>query len=148
MMIAELYRLNGRDKSLLESASLLLRKAALAGSTRPAELVSVAKMQHVLSRLPRVTQDVAITVSVLGPRRKFGEIETYHWWDICVAEGELSLSSGGHFRRPSTGGDRFRTMNWIAPPGEAPEVDDYLESLTIVPDVKSFADAGGSINGH
>jgi hypothetical protein len=146
MMIAELYRLNSRDKALLESASVLLRKAALAGSTTPAELMSVAKMQHVLSRLPRVTQHVAITVSVVGPRRKFGEIETFHWWDICVAEGELSVSSGGHFHRPSTGGDSFTTMNWLAIPGEAPEFDDYLETLTIVPDVKSFADAVSSID--
>jgi hypothetical protein len=59
---------------------------------------------------------------------------------------KLSVASGGHFRRPSTGGDSFTTMNWLAIPGEAPEFDDYLETLTIVPDVKSFADAVSSID--
>ncbi len=37
-------------------------------------------------------------------------------------------------------------MNWLAVPGKAPEFDDYFETLAIVPDVKSFADAVSSID--
>jgi hypothetical protein len=33
------------------------------------------------SRLPKVILGLDVSVSVVSPRRKFGEIETYHWWD-------------------------------------------------------------------
>jgi hypothetical protein len=72
------YSVAESDRALLAAAAVLLKKVANAENLRPAELVSVAKLQHVLSRLPRVTPDLEVTVSVIGPRRKFGEIETWH----------------------------------------------------------------------
>ena len=77
--VPERYDLNAQDRDLLQAATILLKKAAGAESLRPAELVSVAKLQHVLSVLPRVTPDLEVTVQVTGPRRKFGEIETWHY---------------------------------------------------------------------
>jgi CheY-like chemotaxis protein len=137
----EKYWFNERDRALQTAAALLLKKVANAEILRPAELASVAKLQHVLPLLPRVTQDLEVTVSVVGPRRKFGEIETWHYWDIGIEEEQITISSGRHFDQPSTGGDSFTTMNWSAVPEESAELEDYRATLWIVPDVQSFPEA-------
>ena len=115
----ERYSFDARDRALLTAAAVLLKKVA-AATLRPAEMVSVAKLQHVLSHLPRVTPDLEITVSVRGPRRRFGEIETWHYWEIGIEGEQLSMSSGGYFYQSSTGGDSFTTMSWSAVPGQEP----------------------------
>ena len=139
------YNLNATDRGLLQAATVLLQKVAAAETLRSKELVSVAKLQHVLSALPRLTPDLEVTVQVTGPRRKFGEIETLYYWEVAIEGERLSLSSGGHFYRPSTGGDSFRTMEWAAVP-EVPAVfNDYSETLGIVPDVQSFTEGVAGI---
>ena len=141
----EHYKFDGRDRALLRAAAVLLKKVANAETLRPAELVSVAKLQHVLSVLPRVTPDLEVTVSVVAPRRKFGEIETWHYWDIGIEGEQITIASGGHFDQPSTGGDSFTTMNWTAVPEEPAELEDYRETLWMVPDVQSFPEAVAGI---
>lgn len=142
----ERYEFNAYDHALLRAAETLLKKVATAETTRPAELVSIAKLQHVLSILPRVTSGVEVSVSVACPRRIFGDIETMHWWEVAVEDERLSISSGGHFYRPSTGGDSFTTMSWTAIAEEPAELDDYRESLSMVPDVRSFPEGIASID--
>jgi hypothetical protein len=142
----ERYNLNAQDRDLLQAATILLKKAAAAETLRPAELVSVARLQHVLSVLPRVTADLNVTVQVTGPRREFGEIETWHYWEVAVEGDRLSVSSGGHFHQPSTGGDGFTTMNWSAMPEEPSEFGDYRPTLRMVPDVQSFPDGVADID--
>jgi len=93
--MSEKYQFDANDRVLLEAARAMLEKAVASGKLRAAEVVSVAKSQHVLSRLPKVTSGLDVTVSVKSPRRKFGEIETWHSWEVAVGEGTLSLSSGG-----------------------------------------------------
>ncbi len=142
----ERYSFNHRDSSLIAAAGVLLRKVAEAETLRPAELVSVAKLQHVLSRLPRIVPDLQITLTVTGPRKKFDEIETWHYWDIEIEGERLSISSGGHFYQPSTGGDSFTTFSWTAEPGQPTDFEDYRESLWMVPDVESFPEGVASID--
>lgn len=139
-MPATCYCIGERDEHLLRAATALLNKVASAETLRPAELVSVAKLQHVFSRLPQVTPYLEVTVSVIGSRRKFGEIETWHYWDIGVEGEMITIGSGGHYYHPQTGGDSFTTMQWTAVPEEPAELDDYLDHLSIVPDARSFAD--------
>jgi hypothetical protein len=139
------YMFDERDHALVTAAATLLKKVANAETLRPAELVSVAKLQHALSILPRVTHDVEVTVSVVGPRLMSGEIETWHYWDIGIEQEQLSIVSGGHFYQPTTGGDSFTTMNWTAVPEESAELDDYRETLWMVPDVQSFPEAVADI---
>ena len=141
----ERYSFGSRDRTLLQAADVLLKKVA-ATTLRPAQMVSVAKLQHVFSRLPRVTADLAVTVSVVGPRRKFDEVKTWHYWDIAIEGERLSIASGGHFYDPRTGGDSFTTMTWNAAPGKAAVYDDYLESLWMVPDVQSFPEGVAGID--
>ena len=119
---------------------------AVAEATKPAQLVSVAKLQHVLSLLPRMASGIDVTVSASSPPHNFGDIETWHWWEVAVEGERLSISSGGHFFRLSTGGDSFTSMTWAAIPEEASDLDDYRESLWMVPDVQSFPDGVASID--
>ena len=144
--MSDRYQFGAEDNVLLQAAAMLLKKVACAEALRPAELVSVAKLLHVLSRLPRVTAGVEVTVSVACPRRHFGEVETWHWWDVGVEGEQLSISSGGHFFRASSGGDTFSTMSWAAIPEVPAQLDDYRESLSMVPDVRSFPDGVASID--
>jgi hypothetical protein len=137
----ERYRFDEKDRTLLAAAAVLLNKVANAETLRPAELVSVAKLQHVFSILPRVTHDLEVTASVVGPRRKCGEIETWHYWDIGIEREQISILSGGHFYRPSSGGDSFTTMSWIAAPEDSAQLEDYRGTLWMVPDVQSFPEA-------
>ena len=110
----ELYEFDSKDLELLSAAIILLKKVAGAATTRPAQLVTVAKLQHVLSTLPQVTTCVTASVSVCCPKHQFDEIETFHWWNFEVEGDQLRISSGGYFYRPSTGGDTFTTMTWPA----------------------------------
>jgi len=144
--MSEGYQFDAKDRTLLQAATTLLNKVAEAKATKPAEVVSLAKLQHALSLLPRVPSDIEVTVSVSSPRRNFGEIETWHWWEVAFEGERLSISSGGHFYRSSTGGDSFTTMSWAAIPEEASQLDDYRESLWMVPDVRSFPDGVASID--
>ncbi|MCX6854117.1 MAG: hypothetical protein NTV80_04335, partial [Verrucomicrobia bacterium] len=137
----EPYTMNVQDWVLVRHASHLLNKLMLAPWVRPAERVTIAKLQHALARLPRVSDLEWINLTLSSPRKLFGEIETYHSWDIECDSGTLTLRSGGHFYRPSTGGDSFTTMTWSISPGYESDYSDYLESLWIVPDAAAFPES-------
>ena len=133
------YLLRGRDRSLVAAAIDLLDKIARANFIRPAELVSVAKALHLLKRLPQVTDvDIAIRVSLTGPRRCFGDHEIYHYWTVESRGLSIHIYSGGHFYRQSTGGDSFTSFQWDAVPGEEPDYANHLDQLHIVDDARPF----------
>jgi hypothetical protein len=142
----ENYIFNTHDGELIAAAKMLLEKVARSAGFRPAQLVSVAKLQHALAHLPHANTDMDVKVSVTSPRRSFGEVETYHWWDVALEYGILRLTSGGHFYRPSTGGDTFTSMEWEAQPGEESEFSDYSDNNRIVPDLRSYEDGVASVD--
>ncbi len=144
--MSERFQFDADDRALLRAASELLKKAATAATTTPAQLVSIAKLQHVISALPRVTAGVEVSVSVSSPSRTFGKMETWHWWIFAAGEQCLEISSGGHLYLPDRGGDTFTTMRWAAYPQEPTELHDYRASLFMVPDVRSFPDGVASID--
>jgi len=135
------YVLNSRDRRLVKTATKLLTNLIQSGRLSPAQLVSVAKILHVYSRVPDVIDELDIQVSITTPRRWFDDIETYYWWDVKVRDSALSISGGGHFYRKSSGGDTFSVMDWTATPGEEAEYVDYASDLRIVPDVQTFEEA-------
>jgi len=55
-----------------------------------------------------------------------------------VEPENISISSGGHFYRESTGGDTFTSMQWNAWPGCEAECRSYLDSLWMVDDAQPF----------
>ena len=137
-MAAEKYEFNQHDRVIVNAAIKLIDKLTCAMVLSPAQRISVAKMQLFLSRLPRVTDDLELTVSVTAPRNYFGEIETRQYWTISVEEGQLNISGSGHFYRPSTGGDSFPSFRWAIASGMESEFIDYTERLSIVPDIEPF----------
>jgi hypothetical protein len=142
----ESYVLSPQDKQLIAAAQSLLSKVARAPSLQPAQLVSVAKLQHALGRLPQVTALSYVHVSVSSPRRMFGDIETWHWWDVTIEDDSLRFTSGGHFYQPRSGGDTFTTMTWDACPGEESELVDNSLILGMVPDLRTYEDGVASVD--
>ena len=68
------YLLRAQDKPVLETAVALLRKTIASPHLEPARLVSVAKLLHVYTRLPRTSEDIEVKLMVKGPTRTFGEV--------------------------------------------------------------------------
>lgn len=134
----ENYCLNDRDRTVVATAILLLEKILRADFIAPAEIVSVAKVLHVLKRLPNHSAAIEVSVGLSGPRRIFDEHEIYHFWQVNVYACEIEISSGGHFHRESTGGDTFTCMQWSAQPGFEADYNDYLDQLQIVDDAQPF----------
>lgn len=137
------YELSSEDGSIVSSAIQLLNKIARSVLAEPAQKVSIYKVLHILTRLPNRSSELNVEISLVGPRRWFdhGEKhEIYHWWTVQIEDNEISISSGGHFYRKSTGGDSFTSMSWSAMPGYAAEYSDYSYSLGIVDDAMPFED--------
>ena len=137
-MTASQYELSKHDRVIVAATCQLIDKLTRSNTLSPAQRVSVAKIQFVLSRLPRVTEDLDLSINVTGPRRLFNEIETYHWWTIAIEGSQMGVTGGGHFYQPSTGGDSFSTFRWVTVPGCPSEYLDQLEKLAIVPDIAPF----------
>jgi hypothetical protein len=136
--LSELYKYKGRDQTLVAAALQLLRKVAIARITKPAHLKTLSRLAYILTKFPEVPNCGFISVAVSGPSRDFGELSTFHYWEIKVDGTTLTFSSGGNFSGPF-GSDSFTSMTWDASPGAFPDFYDYRESLRMVPDVKSFA---------
>jgi hypothetical protein len=134
------YKLKTGDKAILSAAIVMLKKVAAAKTSEPDQLMSVSKLLNFISKLPEVPSGVDVSVTVSGPNRKFGDINTSDHWTVAVEGLWVSISSGGYFFRPSSGGDSFTTMTWSAAPGEIPDFRDYRDSLQIVPGLRSFSD--------
>jgi len=98
----------------------------------------VAKVLGVFERLPQVSEELDIAISLGGPRRCYGEHKISHSWRIAVEGNDLEVSSGGDFWRPSTGGDSFTCMEWQAAPCQEAAYDDYLDRLQIVDDAQPY----------
>ena len=136
--IPDRYGWSNRDQSVVATAIQLLGKILRAPFTTPAQMASVAKLLHVLHRLPQRSVNMTLSIDLCGPRRRFGEHEIYHFWQMNVVDDEIEISSGGHFYRESTGGDTFTCMQWNAAPGFEPDYGDYLSGLQIVDDAQPY----------
>ncbi len=97
------YEFDDSDWEILNAAKTLLNKIAAAETTTPAQMVSIAKLQHIFSVLPRATSDLDVTVSVKSRERAFGDKKTFHWWDVGIEDERLSISSAGHMYGPNGG---------------------------------------------
>lgn len=135
------YVMNDNDWTLIRGASNLLSKLTEAPWVRPAERVTIFKLQHVLSKLPHTTELDFINLSLSGPQKFFGDIKVFDWWEIEFGDGELRISNGGYFHRPSSGGDTFTSTHWFLSPDNESDYDDFLHSLKIVPDAAAFPDS-------
>ncbi|MEW6187317.1 MAG: hypothetical protein AB1585_16410 [Thermodesulfobacteriota bacterium] len=135
----DIYVCNPQDPFIEAARQMLWKIAASDLIDTPEKTIVVGKLFNIFQQLPKVTLDVNLSLNLVGPRRMFGDHEIYHFWDIELSEeGDLKISSAGHFYRPSTGGDSFTSMVWEAMPGYEPEISNYLNSLLIVDDADTF----------
>jgi hypothetical protein len=146
-MESDPYIFGSEDLEFLNAAKLLLRKVLQWNRLTFAQLITVAKVSHVINRLPRPSSEIEYAkISVSSPEKSFGEIRTFHWWDVMIEGQSIRLSSGGHFYRPSTGGDTFTSVIWDAVPGVEAQLSDYSQQNAIVPDLRTYADGIESID--
>ena len=135
---AEKYVLSSDDADVVSATRQLLWKTARSEIITARELEIVARILQVFEALPSVIEDINLQLQITGPRRTFGSHEIYHWWNVEVEDGNLCVTSQGHFYRPETGGDTFTSMIWRAFPGFATEHGDYVDTLSIVDDAQPF----------
>lgn len=135
---SEPYVFSQPDFRIVAATKALLWKSARSELVAPRQLEVVARAFRVFEALPVAVGDFNIQIHLSGPRRMFGEHEIFHWWDVEIEGGNLSVTSQGHFYRPSTGGDTFTSMKWRASPGFAAEYRDYMDSIAIVDDAQPF----------
>lgn len=132
------YIFSTNDYPVIAATKELLWKTARCELPTARQLEVIARALQVFESLPVVMPDFDIQIQITGPRRTFGEHEIYHWWHVEIEQGDIKVSAGGHFYRPTTGGDTFSSMAWQACPGYAAEHHNYLDSLTIVDDALPF----------
>lgn len=133
------YVLAADDRRVLAALQGMLGRLSRSALPSPAQLITVAKAMHVLQRVPEASAEHTLSVLVTGPRRKFGQHEIYHWWQLEIQGRYIAIQAGGHFWRPETGGDSFLAFCWSASPGEESSSQDFLHNLRIVDDAAPFA---------
>lgn len=142
----QVYDLGEFDRGVVAAAQQLLLKLIKSGLLDQGQAATVAKLLFGMSRIPYPADPFGAKVCITSPRRRFGDVETFHWWDIEYENGVWSIQSAGHFYRPSTGGDSFKNMAWYAAPEEPAMYEDHLDQLWMVPDARSFEDAVDEID--
>ena len=83
---------------------------------KPAQTVTIAKLLHALSILPRVTPGVNASLQVTSQRKIIGGYETQFYWEIETRDGHLSISNGGYVCPEIAGHEHFTAMIWEARP--------------------------------
>jgi hypothetical protein len=139
------YRLNEKDTEVLAAIGHLLKRLAASESIRPAQLVTIAKVQHVLSRLPRVTEGVCATIEISHRINQEG-CSSSSIWHFFAGDGQLALSCGGSEYTESVGSDSFTTMTWEAQPGEQTDYDGSWDDSWMERECEGYSDSASCGN--
>ena len=116
------YIFGKRDQQIIRAVERLLKRVVRSGVLEASRLVSVAKVLHVLSRLPRATGSVCVTIE-LAFRTKQEDCSSASSWRFSVGSDWLNLSVGGSEYTEAVGSDSFTTMTWSAQPGKRTDYD-------------------------
>lgn len=114
------YNLNAVDRQILDEIRHLLNRLIASGKLRPAQMVSIAKIQHILSLIPRPVRKVNVTLG-LSYRLRQEDYGSISYWQVYVNEDALELSCGGSEYTKECGSDSYTTMEWSLRPGECAE---------------------------
>jgi len=145
--MSQRYQFSPRDAELLWAATRLLQKVASSGKVRTAQLVTIAKLQRVLSSLPRVTDRVTASITAFSPPFYFGRVAFMHWWTFAADEGMLKLSSGGLYNRPDTGEEKLTAMTWCANSFRPSSLNNYFSASALMgPNWGSYREGVESID--
>ena len=138
MTHAPKYCLNERDRTLVQRAAVLLERTVVSGLATPAQLVSIGKALHVLTRMPKTSNAQHLTIDLASPPHLSVDTQTSFTWSVEVQGQVVLIGSGGYFQRGIAGGDSFTTIMWEATPGEEATFTDFSGFHGIVPDLESF----------
>lgn len=130
--MSERYILSNRDLRVVQAMERLLKRLVRSEVLKPAQLVSVAKVLHVLSHLPRVNENVCVAVELAYHTERSGGSSS-SIWRLSVGSDLLDLSVGGWDCSDAVGTDSHTTMSWTVQPGERPEFngswdDDWMQN--------------------
>ena len=81
-----------RDSIVYATRQLLWKIASSSLVDSPSKIVVVGKLFTAFQKLPEVVLEEYLRLQLIGPRRKFGEHEIYHWWSIELEENGLLFS--------------------------------------------------------
>jgi hypothetical protein len=132
------YEFEEVDHAVVAITQQLISKVLESCLLNDAERTVVIAIAKELAELPYTPSNLNASLSLIGPRRKFGDHEIYHHWKVEIEGEEIRVGAGGYFYRPSTGGDSFTSFSWVAWPGCETECQDFSSSLRIVDDAKPF----------
>lgn len=131
------YLFDEADQALLQLIAEVLHRGFFEQRATWAQKVSIAKLLHVLTRLPARPDVMVVEVSFVSPRQTFDDIDVYFWLTVQVDGLDLSVTYGGHVFNPSRGGDIFTAFRWDCSPGGEPEWVTYYPQLAGVPGLQS-----------
>ncbi|WP_417730825.1 hypothetical protein [Rosistilla oblonga] len=135
----EPYIFNETDCEVVELTMQLLAKIWQSDLVSEEGRGVVTAMAAAINEMPNGVHDYFnASVTLTGPRRKFGEHEIYHYWTVELEGGEFRVDASGYFYRPSTGGDNFTSFSWVAIPGYITDCRNFLKQIAIVDDAQPF----------
>ena len=111
------YRFNSEDKAVISEVNGLIRRLIYSGRLKPAEIVSVAKVLHVLVNLPSVNEEISVTIELSDNPEDHGRFRSLRF----SVSNELHLECESHIQW-------FPSMEWHAYPGRNTEGGDYWET--------------------
>lgn len=126
------YGLDEPDHAFVAHIHRVLLAAFQLPRTSWAKRASIASLLHVLERMPRPSSVGHVRVEFVGPKVSYGEVRIYFHFTVEIEDEVLRCQLGGHFYRPSTGGDSFTVFFWQAAPGGYAELSDFRSSLGVV----------------
>lgn len=137
--MSERYRLSHHDLDVLEAVRLLLRRVAKKAVVTPAQLVTVAKLLHLLAMLPRITGEISASVYV-ETQIESGPNKTIYHWEFAAHEGSLSVTTGGSSYDPHAGWESYSTMEWFINPPSLSEYNGIWDKEWMVPELQYHPD--------
>lgn len=110
------YRFNSEDETVISEVRGVVARLIYSGRLKPAEIVSAAKVLHVLVNLPTVNEEVSVTVELRAKSEGEGRFKSIR----------LSVSNELHLECETR--DRVMTLEWDAYPGRRTEHDENWET--------------------
>lgn len=140
------YVIDAEGEEYVAAALALIEKLIAAKAVSPARLVSLAKVYHVLSRLPEASAEIDVNFTISTPNFEVTDgVRVRFNWTLHVEGQHVTLSYGGYFYQPLTGGDSFTSVVWEAAPEEESAVSDFRSQQAIVPRLSGFIEG---VEGH
>lgn len=110
------YRFDAEDKPVISEVDSLIRRLIYSARLQPAELVSVAKIWHVVVNLPSVNENVSVALELTANQEGHGRFKSFRF----SVSDELHLECATR--------DGLMTMEWHAYPGRSTEHDENWEA--------------------